>query len=86
MKRQHLMPFGPRRQADGTVCFRLWAPGAQRVDLVVGVGDSQRRAGGGQHRVRVIARLVGGAFHQCQAGLRAPAAQDLNHRAAQPSP
>jgi len=36
MKRQHLMPFGPRRQADGTVCFRLWAPGAQRVDLLAG--------------------------------------------------
>ena len=32
MIRQHAMPFGARVDADG-VTFRLWAPGASRVEL-----------------------------------------------------
>ncbi len=34
MKRRHEMPFGARLNADGSALFRLWAPAAQRVDLV----------------------------------------------------
>ncbi len=34
MKRHHEMPFGARLNADGSALFRLWAPGARRVDLV----------------------------------------------------
>jgi maltooligosyltrehalose trehalohydrolase len=33
MKRWHSMPFGVERQPDGALRFRLWAPGARRVDL-----------------------------------------------------
>ena len=33
MKRQHDMPFGAVPTAGGGARFRLWAPGAQRVDL-----------------------------------------------------
>jgi len=33
MQRSHSMPFGAELQADGRVRFRLWAPGANRVDL-----------------------------------------------------
>jgi maltooligosyltrehalose trehalohydrolase len=28
--------FGPQRNADGSVSFRLWAPDAQRVELLIG--------------------------------------------------
>jgi maltooligosyltrehalose trehalohydrolase len=34
MKRQHDMPFGAIPTAGGGARFRLWAPGAQRVDLL----------------------------------------------------
>ncbi|MBS3803206.1 MAG: malto-oligosyltrehalose trehalohydrolase [Oleiphilaceae bacterium] len=33
MKRHHPMPFGAELQPDGSVYFRLWAPGASRVEL-----------------------------------------------------
>ena len=32
-QRSHLMPFGVRLLNDGRVNFRLWAPGAQKVEL-----------------------------------------------------
>jgi maltooligosyltrehalose trehalohydrolase len=35
MKRQHDMPFGPQRLDDGRTRFRLWAPSAQQVDLML---------------------------------------------------
>jgi len=35
------MPFGARVQADGRVCFRLWAPAAGRVDLCLEPGDEE---------------------------------------------
>nr|WP_041604395.1 malto-oligosyltrehalose trehalohydrolase [Thioflavicoccus mobilis] len=39
------MPFGARVQADGTVCFRLWAPAAVRVTLrLEGPGEPARFA------------------------------------------
>lgn len=33
MKRRHPMPFGAEIQDDGQVRFRLWAPGARKVEL-----------------------------------------------------
>ena len=39
MKRMHEMPFGARPDGKGGARFRLWAPGAQRVELI--------RSGGG---------------------------------------
>ncbi len=35
MKHAHTMPFGAEVRADGRVRFRLWAPSASRVDLVL---------------------------------------------------
>ena len=39
MKRRHEMPFGAECREDGSVCFRLWAPAARKVEL--GVGESR---------------------------------------------
>ena len=36
MKRAHAMPFGAAVCADGRVRFRLWAPAARQVELVLG--------------------------------------------------
>ena len=41
MERVHRMPFGAQYRA-GRTAFRLWAPGAARVALVLGVGETQR--------------------------------------------
>jgi malto-oligosyltrehalose trehalohydrolase len=38
VKRRHTMPFGAQLRSDGRASFRLWAPDAQRVDLVDGAG------------------------------------------------
>ena len=38
MRRVHEMPFGARPLPDGGARFRLWAPGAARVDLRLGSG------------------------------------------------
>src|SRR5215472_16283148 len=35
MNRRHLMPFGAEVCDDGSVRFRLWAPAAKRVDLIL---------------------------------------------------
>lgn len=40
MKSQHDMPFGASRQPDGSGRFRLWAPGAQQVELIGSTDDS----------------------------------------------
>jgi len=34
-RRRHEMPFGASVLPDGRVCFRLWAPAAKRVELVL---------------------------------------------------
>jgi malto-oligosyltrehalose trehalohydrolase len=39
MKHRHNMPFGAECQTDGCVRFRLWAPAAGHVDLVLLNGD-----------------------------------------------
>lgn len=44
MKRSHSMPFGAEVRPDGSVRFRLWAPTAQRVDLLLEGGKPERLA------------------------------------------
>jgi malto-oligosyltrehalose trehalohydrolase len=43
-QRQHAMPFGAQVLADGRVRFRLWAPAARRVDLVLESAAGPERA------------------------------------------
>ena len=59
------MPFGARRRADGSACFRLWAPAAARVDLVRGSGR-----GAAEHAMQ---RLADGWFELTQARVEAGA-------------
>ena len=40
MRRVHEMPFGARLRPGGGAHFRLWAPGAARVDLRLGAADA----------------------------------------------
>src|ERR1700722_2159916 len=48
MKRRHRMPFGAECRIDGTVRFRLWAPGAAQVELVFGdIRDPLKRGDDG---------------------------------------
>ncbi len=37
----HPMPFGARQLKDGRSCFRLWAPGAQAIELVLKVAGHE---------------------------------------------
>src|SRR6185437_10259960 len=39
MKRAYRMPFGAEYR-NGATAFRLWAPGAAQVELVLGVDDA----------------------------------------------
>ena len=41
VKRRHTMPFGAQMRSDGRTRFRLWAPDAQRVDLVAGAAATE---------------------------------------------
>ena len=41
MKRHHPMPFGAELHGDGTR-FRLWAPGAGQVELLLDAGDGEQ--------------------------------------------
>ena len=43
MKRAHAMPFGAALTGSGVARFRLWAPGAGSVDLLLGAGDHDDR-------------------------------------------
>jgi maltooligosyltrehalose trehalohydrolase len=54
--RRHDMPFGAQLTADGNVRFRLWAPGATRIELCLegrgpdgGTGDALLRMGRDEH-------------------------------------
>jgi malto-oligosyltrehalose trehalohydrolase len=42
LRRAHRMPFGSEIQADGRVRFRLWAPAAKRIELVLQDADRAR--------------------------------------------
>ena len=54
MKRMHAMPFGAHPAGDGGALFRLWAPGAATVDLVLGTGADRE--------IRSMPGLPGGWF------------------------
>lgn len=41
IRRRHLMPFGTQLSDAGEVCFRLWAPAARRVELVLYDGAAE---------------------------------------------
>jgi maltooligosyltrehalose trehalohydrolase len=56
MKCAHAMPFGAEVRADGRVRFRLWAPAASRVDLVLD------RAEGGTFERLPMRRVENGFF------------------------
>jgi malto-oligosyltrehalose trehalohydrolase len=60
VKREHVMPFGARRLPGGAALFCLWAPGAQRVELMF---DGQARlmdsAAGGWYEATVAKAAVG---------------------------
>ena len=43
MKRRHVMPFGAELRDDGATRFRLWAPGAKRIELELGAGAVPQR-------------------------------------------
>jgi maltooligosyltrehalose trehalohydrolase len=58
MKSAHAMPFGATCLGQDEARFRLWAPGAARVELVLGTaGDPERlpmhAVGGGWHELEV---------------------------------
>ena len=42
MKRRHAMPFGAEVSAGGGTRFRLWAPAARQIDLLLVEGDTRR--------------------------------------------
>jgi maltooligosyltrehalose trehalohydrolase len=50
VKRHHAMPFGAETRDDGTTRFRLWAPGAREVALVLDGAD-----GSSMHPVGALA-------------------------------
>ena len=54
LKRRHQMPFGAELTAGGTVRFRLWAPAARGVELLLYEG--------GTTRAEPLAALPGGWF------------------------
>ena len=35
-RRRHRMPFGAEPDELGGTCFRLWAPAARTVELIIG--------------------------------------------------
>ena len=53
--RRHEMPFGAQVLADGQVRFRLWAPAAARVELVLEPAE-------GPERILPLAQAAGGFF------------------------
>ena len=42
MRRSHRMPFGAQFEPDGSVRFRLWAPGAKTVSVCLGEENERR--------------------------------------------
>lgn len=54
MRRQHEMPFGPRRLPDGSAVFRLWAPQAQAVAWVAAGHDDHAMQADGEGWFSVV--------------------------------
>jgi maltooligosyltrehalose trehalohydrolase len=74
MKRRHDMPFGARLLPEGGALFRLWAPAASRVELVLdGDARAMARAADGWHESRVAAAKAGARYaFRLESGLTVP--------------
>jgi maltooligosyltrehalose trehalohydrolase len=75
MKRRHEMRFGASLQGDGSALFRLWAPAAQRVELMLGDGAplAARRDDDGWHEVRQLGLAAGQRYRwRIDGGLLVP--------------
>jgi malto-oligosyltrehalose trehalohydrolase len=71
----HDLPFGAQVQPDGRVRFRLWAPGQDRVSLVVEQRDAvplERREDGWFELTTDMARAGSGYSYQLAGGMRVP--------------
>ena len=65
MRLEHSMPYGPKLAADGSVQFRLWAPGPTEVEVEITqgrkrIGAALAAAGGGWFR-GTVANVAPGA-------------------------
>jgi malto-oligosyltrehalose trehalohydrolase len=78
LRRAHRMPFGSEIQADGRVSFRLWAPAASRVELVLQEAPRPRRldmqaASGGWFELVTDAAHAGSRYrYRIDGGLEVP--------------
>jgi maltooligosyltrehalose trehalohydrolase len=63
VKYQHEMPFGAECRADGTVHFRLWAPKASSVDLILSERES-RMSQTGEGWFELVSEAHPGAQYQ----------------------
>jgi maltooligosyltrehalose trehalohydrolase len=72
----HDMPFGAALQPDGTVRFRLWAPGQPKVSLAIQGRDSSlplEPRGGGWFELTTDAAQAGSHYaYQLSDGMRVP--------------
>jgi maltooligosyltrehalose trehalohydrolase len=77
-ERFHAMPFGAQPAADGRIQFRLWAPAAQTVDLVLDEPHGartipMRRIDRGFHEIQTAAAHIGSRYRfRIDGGLLVP--------------
>ena len=78
MKRRHLMPFGAQLLDGGGVRFRLWAPSAARVDLLLTMDSGRaelplRAVGDGWYETVVANARVGARYgYRIDGGMSVP--------------
>ena len=71
----HDLPFGAQVQPDGRVRFRLWAPGQDRISLLIEQQDAlplERREDGWFELITDLARAGSRYAYQLSSGLRVP--------------
>lgn len=71
----HDLPFGAQIQSDGRVRFRLWAPGQDRVSLLIEQQEPlplDRRRDGSFELTTELARVGSRYAYQLSSGLRVP--------------